>query len=553
MMRKLVLALAVSFAAAETIDPSTIDFDKILRPLWNQTDSDGDGFLSLSEFTAACERLGLAASFFTSHQQSYTVAFGALDGSNDLKLTIPEFVDAAVNFANYKDGLIEAFTNGAGKVPEASDIVEVDPIITTAEAALKVSLTMAGSIGDIYKGTRDKMRAWFAQTAGVPTAAVILTFLPGSVVVDATIYTPDAAAAETAKAAMPSTAAGFNAVPAFAGFTVTQDPTYEVDETEPLPIPIVAGIGAGLLVLGLFTCVMVSIGAGKERKAKGVAPQGCCSTGCCSFFAVQQWAFSNFGAIIVFCGALAYLALEMEGVQNIFVDLIDVIAAMRISTFTAVADLMGELPPDILDQIEANKSHAKLLRFYVLGPGVLAIVFLALASLLGCSTRRKGTYCCTKLFVILSNILLILALVFYAIFAGAAVVINYAPPAIKENLNSIEGLCTQIPAQIQQLTADNQHAINIFAGTPGQNQADLAALQLEIDKVTALNVQITLGCDSIKNLFDEMIVVFLPGLLCVIAIVFALFTNNSLCCAAGCCKAPPKTKPANGATVKQEV
>ena len=85
MMRKLVLALAVSFAAAETIDPSTIDFDKILRPLWNQTDSDGDGFLSLSEFTAACERLGLAASFFTSHQQSYTVAFGALDGSNDLK------------------------------------------------------------------------------------------------------------------------------------------------------------------------------------------------------------------------------------------------------------------------------------------------------------------------------------------------------------------------------------------------------------------------------------------------------------------------------------
>lgn len=220
------------------------------------------------------------------------------------RLTIPEFVDAAVNFANYKDGLIEAFTNGAGKVPEASDIVEVDPIITTAEAALKVSLTMAGSIGDIYKGTRDKMRAWFAQTAGVPTAAVILTFLPGSVVVDATIYTPDAAAAETAKAAMPSTAAGFNAVPAFAGFTVTQDPTYEVDETEPLPIPIVAGIGAGLLVLGLFTCVMVSIGAGKERKAKGVAPQGCCSTGCCSFFAVQQWAFSNFGAIIVFCGAL---------------------------------------------------------------------------------------------------------------------------------------------------------------------------------------------------------------------------------------------------------
>jgi len=557
MLRTLVFALAVSCVAAseETIDPSKIDFDTILMPLWNQTDANGDGSLDLSEFTAACQRLDIQASFFTQHGGSYSVAFADIDANTDLKVTIPEFVDAAVRFTGYKDGLIEAFTNGAGKVPEASDIIDLPSAILTAEASLKVQLTIAGSIGDIYPGTRKGLKTYFATTAGVSEDAVILTFLPGSVVVEAVIYTPDAEAAEAAQAAMPTTAAGFNAVPAFAGFTVTSEPTYEVDEVEPLPIPIVAGIGGGLFVLGLFTCFMVSLGAGKERKAKGVAPTGCCSTGCCSFFAVQQWAFSNMGAILIFAGGLAYLSLEMDGVQNIFVSLIDVIAAMRISTFTAVSDLLADLPADVLDQIETNKSHAKLLRFYVLGPGVLAIVFLFLASLLGCSKGRKGTYCCTKLFIILSNILLILALVFYSIFAGTAVVINYAPPAIKEHLANIEGLCTQIPAQIKQLAADNMAVLNILETTPGQNQADIAALQAEVDEVQRLNAQITIGCDSIKQLFDEMIILFLPGLLCVIAIVYALFTNNALCCAAGCCRSPPKNGGAGGggATVKQEV
>ena len=37
---------------------------------------------------------------------------------------------------------------------------------------------------------------------------------------------------------------------------------------------------------------------------------------------------------------------------------------------------------------------------------------------------------------------------------------------------------------------------------------------------------------------DELLGLFLPGLICVVAIFFAFFVNQTLCCATGCCKAP---------------
>jgi hypothetical protein len=42
----------------------------------------------------------------------------------------------------------------------------------------------------------------------------------------------------------------------------------------------------------------------------------------------------------------------------------------------------------------------------------------------------------------------------------------------------------------------------------------------------------------------QLVKVFVPAMMCVCAIVFALIVNQSLCCSAGCCCRPTKTDQA---------
>merc|ERR1712188_78386 len=57
--------------------------------------------------------------------------------------------------------------------------------------------------------------------------------------------------------------------------------------------------------------------------------------------------------------------------------------------------------------------------------------------------------------------------------------------------------------------------------------------------VQDLSVVIDGGCVYVDGLFTEFENTFLPGVQCVLAVLFAIFVNNMLCCAEGCCKSPP--------------
>jgi len=318
-----------------------------------------------------------------------------------------------------------------------------------------------------------------------------------------------------------------------------------------LPIPTVAAVFGALVVVAFLMCVVSSKCSAAKRKALSVPPAGCCSTGCCSFFAVKSWASATLISIVVFAATLGFLFTRVDGLQETTVGMIDVVLDLRNSPYDAVRDLYASIPADALDQLEDNKDQAQHLKFAVLGPGILAIVFLFLAGTCPCSSTRKGSYCCTKLFIILADLFLILALVFYAIFAGFAVVIKYAPPAIEEEINEILGLCDTVPAQVQQLVTDNQQALITLQATPGQDPGTINDLQAELNDLATLSDLIGLACNHLDNFFVEMVDLFLPGLLCVVAIAFAMFCNNTLCCAAGCCRSPPKA--GLGSMAKPEV
>merc|ERR1711988_55286 len=138
---------------------------------------------------------------------------------------------------------------------------------------------------------------------------------------------------------------------------------------------------------------------------------------------------------------------------------------------------------------------------------------------------------CTKCFIMISHIFLLLSFVFYIIFAAFALAIKFAPPALKTPLNLIDATCLAMPAVLKQSLVDNKEALDKLT-LAGQNTTEAQDLY---DAGSAIVSIIDRGCGYVMSFIDEMIALFLPGLLCVVAIAFAMFVNQTLCCAAGCC------------------
>ena len=142
------------------------------------------------------------------------------------------------------------------------------------------------------------------------------------------------------------------------------------------------------------------------------------------------------------------------------------------------------------------------------------------------------------------RLLLLVSFIFYIIFVAIATVIQFGPPQIKDQLRQITGLCDTVPPAMQQLVADNKAGLDLLVAA-GQPESSLANLRTVLDDVESLTTSIAKGCTHLNQLFVDVFNLFLPGLMCIVAIVFAMFVNNTLCCAEGCCKAPPKDGLAN--------
>ena len=524
--------LVASVSADEVISAST-NFTSILRPLWNMADANADGELSRPEFNDAVTRLGIPATIFTEHQQNVSILFTDLDTDADNGLTIPEFTNAASRYSVYKDPLIKAFTNGAGEVP--TTVPKSTSPMKTANARLDVRVKLSGSIGDIYPGMRDSIKAYFARAANVDVDAVVITFLPGSVIAEANIYVANASAADEAISALPTSAAEYNALPEFSGLVVVEDPSYELTEDRDLDFALVCAVGGGALLLGLAWCCVAGACARRRARHKDVPlTSPCCLGAGCSTHAIRPWASSALLSVALLGGSLAYLYYKMDGMQDVFIGLIDALLELQDSTVSAVRDFFADLPQSAVNQIERNRSRAELLRVAALAPGASACAVLLLMAACSCSSRRQGSYCCTKFLALCANLLLVISAAFYVIFAVFAVVVRYAPEDLDRQIRDIRSTCVVIPATVNQLFADNRQALATLAAS-GQNVTELLA---EIDELSGLRATLDRACELLDGFFAEMEELFAPGIICCVAIVFAMLANNAVCCAAGCCGRP---------------
>jgi hypothetical protein len=340
--------------------------------------------------------------------------------------------------------------------------------------------------------------------------------------------------AQAAAAALPADAAGYEALPAFSGIDV--ETVLPVETTAPwqLPINTVALVGIVLIVAGIVLCMNAKM----QSKKKG-GQGGCCTVGCCSFNAVKAWAFGQFVAVAAVLGTLFYMYSSAGTLTQVIIDIVETIVTLftEAQNSSFLDDFTQNVPSEIIDLLQEQIDLLRLIPIAVVVPGLLAAIFMLLASACGASSARKGTYCCTKCSIVLSWLCSFLAFAFYTIFAAFAVVLAYAPPVLKENINMIGGMCVSIPANLRQTVEDNTLMISHLSPT------DQAAYQPTIETIGAIAVGVEDGCGFLLDFFDAMNGLFLPGLLCVVSIIFAYFTSCTLCCATGCCTAPPADGP----------
>jgi len=306
----------------------------------------------------------------------------------------------------------------------------------------------------------------------------------------------------------------------------------------PLPINTLAVLAILVVVVGVLLCCNACFWSSNNKRKKGQTG-GCCSAGCCSFNAVKPWAFGELIGSVAIVGTVFFLYTEITGVANAIVGLVDVFIGLfdQASALPALGSVTSTVPTAIIDPLRANRNVFSLLPLFVMVPGILAAIFLA-AGGVGASLRvRKGTYCCSKCFMFLAYFFLFDALVFYAVLAGVAVLFATAPPALMVSINTIRGMCVRMPAELSQRYADADAMVDRLSGA-GQDVSEFTTMLGTVEDIRDL---VDGGCTNLTLLLDELIGVFLPATFCVCAILFAFWLNTTLCCSAGCCRAPPKT------------
>merc|ERR1719231_571620 len=312
------------------------------------------------------------------------------------------------------------------------------------------------------------------------------------------IYLASDADAKQLQGKIPASVAEMQKVPAMSGLTVTETKVFVVPEWQ-VPWASMAAMAAVLLVASFVSCLVGKCWARRNREIESVQYDGCCSTGCCSFFAVRSWAFWQLVASLILIIACAFLFVRMQGLTKVLSNLVDIFLKFVNSTVPFISSFQQRIPAGISGSLKDYKHLIPLLPVAVIVPGALA---------------------------------------FYSLFAGISLGIRYAPPQVKTGLDRITGMCEVTAPMIKQTAADNAAALEKLKAA-GQ---DTSSYQATMDSVNELVKTVDAGCENILQMFVEFNVLFLPGACCIVAIVFGMYVNNVLCCSAGCCSANERKK-----------
>lgn len=252
-----------------------------------------DGQLSLAELGAAITGLGpdLVAAFESSGLTSATL-FSEADTNSDERVTKDEIVAAVYARGSRTQ---EDFVSALTMKPSVEEITISAPPTEITQSMDEISLRIvcSGQVSDIFLGQRKAIKTYLATLMRVPEAQLTLTFLPGSVIISATAFFPDAATAVTSRAYVTEALSSSDAASTALGLQVTEVPTVAIHSRVSGKAEKVTATAASATIYVLLL-VLFGVGASQTSKMKRAANNepftSCTTNGCCGYLAMQAWA-----------------------------------------------------------------------------------------------------------------------------------------------------------------------------------------------------------------------------------------------------------------------
>jgi hypothetical protein len=428
-----------------------------------------------------------------------------------------------------------------------------------ANAMLKVRFTAAQNPEDLFPAERDMIKTTIRNSlyhgcshGGVcpPLEEIAMTLLQGSMVVTVTAFFPDQATADSAGATLMS---DWNS-PTFQtslGLTGTSAPTVSVAPTTGSGVlkfvnPIIYAVAS--LILCMTGCALGSCCAKRARKAPSNADKsaseevpyrGCCSTGCCSTYAINGWAWTTDIACIFLLVSMGMLYHTMLAMTDAIICILDQIYELRNSASADARAATDGIGP-ILDLIEPYRQYLVLLSVAVVVPGVLAALFMFLSSLCACGhhccdNRLAG---CSKFFLMITYIFIILSFVIGVVATALAPLIQVFG---KEMITTVTAICETTRPVLEQTLYDSRTAMSNAraTGAAPASVTDLNTLLLAAEEPVEI---FGIACGCLVKFFNTAVDLFSPGICNILASIFALYASYFSCWTTGCCVMPHTAK-----------
>lgn len=250
---------------------------------------------------------------------------------------------------------------------------------------------------------------------------------------------------------------------------------------------------------------------------------------CCKGHA-KLWAVLTFVSALLLCGSAVYLFISMQELMVSINFVLLTIAGLQEAGSSLGASASSQLPDAFL---EVMRQAAPYLDFASMGPAMIAMVFLMLAGGLGCSASpEQRSFCCAKLFVLLSDVALTLSLAWSLGVTIAALMADR--PLLTDQWAGFTAVCTDSLPALQQAVDDAEDAADLLSGSGAsfnervQVLEALAGAQAQLDDFRAL-------CTVLEQVPEQVMSLQGAGLCGLIATLLSFVSVNAFCCAAGCC------------------
>lgn len=266
---------------------------------------------------------------------------------------------------------------------------------------------------------------------------------------------------------------------------------------------------------------------------------------------MPRWSVFTLLSCFVFLGAGIWTWIETPHVKDNMNCILDDLYFLGTNTDPAVP--AGAVVADNFNEDAVSKMRdvSKNLELVAIAPAVCSLIFMTMTLFCAALGRCKNVGCCfpwAKFFLFWSELAVIVSLVFYGIFLGAAIASDI--DKVKSEWEKTTEVCPDNRADISlqlvqarvSLTAEQARCALEPAGSPSRLDCDnnVATLTANLELAEEQFGHFTSLCVCAGNTLEAVKPLLGPGAMGVAASLLAFISINALCCTMGCCCRRPE-------------